>query len=422
MSRIVFTTMGTYGDLYPQIAIALELRHRGHDVAFATHQEYQDIVESHGFEFHRMRPDNTAMSNPEEMARAMDLKTGTEYIFKNIVCANLQDTYTDLMASAQDADLIMMGECVLAARLVAEKRDIPWVFAVLQPVSFMSHHDPSVLPIFTFLSKIRGLGWLTNRIIFQLAHNMTKSWAEPVHQLRHELGLPALQGNPILKNKFSPYLVLALFSEAFAKPQTDWPSNSVSTGFPFFDGNDTESELPSELQTFLDAGAPPIVFTLGSAAVLSPGCFYQVSIEAAQRLKRRAVLLMGNNPMPKNLPENMLALRYIPHSQIFPHACAIVHQGGVGTMAQALRAGVPTVVMPYSHDQPDNAARVERLGTSRTISRKKYTVSRVEKVLGQLLSDPGYAARAKDIGKTIRGEDGVAIACDAIEKLLKSSE
>nr|WP_250125752.1 nucleotide disphospho-sugar-binding domain-containing protein [Chroococcidiopsis sp. CCMEE 29] len=113
-------------------------------------------------------------------------------------------------------------------------------------------------------------------------------------------------------------------------------------------------------------------------------------------------------------------MSYVPYSQIFPRACAIVHQGGIGTTAQALRAGRPTLVMPYSHDQPDNAARVERLETSRTISRKQYTAKRVAKQLYELLENPSYAAKASEFGGLIRAEDGVGVACDAIEKQLQA--
>jgi len=113
-----------------------------------------------------------------------------------------------------------------------------------------------------------------------------------------------------------------------------------------------------------------------------------------------------------------LAVNYVPYSQICPHACAIVHQGGIGTTAQTLRAGRPTLIMPYSHDQPDNAARVKRLGISRTISRKQYSASRVAKELGELLENPNYRSKAAEIGGMIRSENGVAVACDAIEKLL----
>lgn len=420
MSRIVLTTIGSFGDLHPKIAIALELRKRGHDVIFATHKEYQNKIEALGFEFHRMRPDNIALRDPQEMARMMDLKTGTEYVIKNWVCANLRETYTDLMNSAKDADFIIAGEGVLAARLVAEKLGIQWAFAVLQPASFLSVYDPSVIPVFPFLAKLRGFGFIVNRGIIKLSKVIAKSWAEPIHQLRHELGLPPLVGNPFIDDKFSPYLVLAMFSSAFAKPQPDWVANTVLTGFTFYDGSEGKAELTPELKQFLDAGEPPIVFTLGSAAVMTPGSFYEESIQAAKLLNRRAVLLIGKNPPPKNLSEGIIAVSYAPYSQIFPSACAIVHQGGIGTTAQALRAGRPTLVMPYSHDQPDNAARVERLGTSCTIGRKQYSAVRVAKKLRELLENPNYAAKAAEIERIIQAENGVGVACDAIEKQLQA--
>ncbi|MEH2422104.1 MAG: glycosyltransferase [Nostoc sp.] len=421
MSRIVLTTIGSFGDLHPKIAIALELRKRGHDVVFATHKEYQDKIEALDFEFHRMRPDNTALNDPQEMARMMDLKTGTEYVIKNWVCASLRETYTDLMDGAKDGDFIVTGEGVVAARLVAEKLEIPWAFAVLQPASFLSVYDPSVLPVLPFLAKLRGLGSLANRGIIQLSKVLSKSWAEPIHQLRRELGLPPLTGNPFIDDKYSPYLVLALFSSVFAKPQPDWAKNTVLTGFAFYDGSKGETELAAKLQQFLDRGDPPIVFTLGSAAVMTPGHFYQESVQAAKQLNCRAVLLMGKNTPPEDLAENILAMSYVPYSQIFPRACAIVHQGGIGTTAQALRAGRPTLIMPYSHDQPDNAARVKRLGSSRTIPRKQYSAERVAKQLRELLENPNYAAKAADIGRIIQAESGVKMACDAIENQLLES-
>lgn len=114
MSRIVLTTIGSLGDLHPKIALALELRKRGHDVVFATHKEYQFKLEALGFEFHRMRPDNTALDDPQEMARAMDLQTGSEYIVRDWVCPSLREMYADLMTSAKDADFIFAGEGVVA--------------------------------------------------------------------------------------------------------------------------------------------------------------------------------------------------------------------------------------------------------------------------------------------------------------------
>ncbi|NEU71420.1 glycosyltransferase family 1 protein [Hassallia byssoidea VB512170] len=416
MSRIVVTTIGSLGDLHPKIAIALELRQRGHDVVFATHKEYQAKIEALGFEFHRMRPDNTALNDPQEMARAMDLQTGSEYIIRKWICPSLREMYSDLMDSAKNADFIFAGEGVIAAPLVAEKLGMRWASSAMAPISFFSVYDPPVLAPFPFLAKLRRFGAIANRGVINFAKLVSNSWAEPVHQLRRELGLSALKGNPFIDDKFSPYLVLALFSPVLAKPQLDWVANTVTCGFTFYDGS---TELTPELKQFLDAGEPPIVFTLGSAAVMDPGNFYQESIQAAKQLNRRAVLLIGKNTPPENLSEDILAVSYAPYSQIFPHACAIAHQGGIGTTAQALRAGRPTLVMPYSHDQPDNAARVERLGTSRTISRKQYSASPTAKELRELLDNPSYAAKATQIKRIIQLENGVCVACDQIEKQLK---
>jgi rhamnosyltransferase subunit B len=417
MSRIILTTIGSLGDLHPQIAIAIELRKRGHSVVFATHEGYQGKIEALGFKFHEMRPNGT--DDPVEIARMTDSKTGSEYVVRNWLLPNLYKTYTDLMDAAKGADFIIAGEIVYAARLVAETLGIRWASTALQPFSFFSAYDPPVLSFFPLLAKLRPLGVTVNRGVINLAKSVTKSWAEPIYQLRRELGLPELAGNPIVDDKFSPYLVLALFSSLLAKPQPDWAVNTVVTGFTFYDGNQNQIELTPELEQFLDAGEPPLVFTLGSANVLNPGVFYQESIQAATQLNCRAVLLMGGNPLPDNLPKNIVATDSIPYSKIFPRACAIIHQGGIGTTAQALRAGRPTLIMPYTYDQPDNAARVKRLGTSRTILRKQYSVSRVAKELGELIGNPRYAAKAAEIGCMVQAEDGVGVACDAIEKQLR---
>jgi rhamnosyltransferase subunit B len=418
VSRIVVTTIGSLGDLHPQIAIALELRQRGHDIVFVTHQTYQAKIAALGFEFHPLHPDLPGTDEPQVMAQMMDLKTGSEYIIRKWVMPNLRDTYDDLMASAKDADFIVSGELVYAAPMVAEKLGIRWATSTLQPAAFFSSYDPSVLPLFPFANQLPKLGVTLNRAIKQLLIAVTNSWENPIHQLRSELGLPTLNGNILIENKCSSYLVLALFSTVLAQPQSDWPNNTIATGFTFFDGDRNPAELSPELQQFLKMGEPPIVFTLGSAAVSNPGTFYLASIEAIQRLNLRAVLLIGENPPPANLSQDIIAIDYVPYSQIFPHAGAIVHQGGIGTTAQALQAGCPTLIVPYGNDQPDNAARAARLGTSRTIARSQYITARVVKELRELLDNPQYATKAAEIGQIIRTENGVKVACDAIEQQL----
>jgi rhamnosyltransferase subunit B len=416
MSRIILTTFGSLGDLHPKIAIGLELRQRGHDVVFATHREYRQQIEALGFEFRRLRPDNISVDEPQEMARMMELRTGTKYVVQWMT-ARLRETYTDLLEISRSADFILAGELVYAARLVAEKLGIGWALCPLQPCSFFSAYAPPVRAEYPFLNKLHGLGLGFNRGLVSFAKLVTASWARPIYEFRAELGLPPLDGNALIDDKYSPDLVLALFSPLIAPIQPDWAANTIVTGFTFYDASD-RSKISPALQQFLEAGMPPIVFTLGSAAVIDPGNFYRESIAAIQRSHQRAILLVGNNPIPPDLPPDLMALDYVPYSQIFPHASAIVHQGGIGTTAQALRSGRPTVVVPYSHDQPDNAARVTRLGTARTIPRQQYTAVRVMRELDELLANPEYAANAEKFGRTIRAERGASVACDAIDRQL----
>jgi len=249
---------------------------------------------------------------------------------------------------------------------------------------------------------------------------VTIPWAEPVRQLRRDIGLPP-GANPIFEGQHSPELTLALFSKVLGAPQPDWPPNTHVTGFAFYDRLEKHQGLTLELARFLDAGPAPIVFTLGSSAVMDARDFYRQSAAAAVQLGQRAVLLIGRDPAnipAAPLPAGVIAAEYAPYSEIFPRATAIVHQGGVGTTAQALRAGRPMLVVPFAHDQPDNAARVERLGVARQVSRRAYRAGRVASELRKLLDDPSYAARSAEVGRQIQSEDGVSTACNLIERRL----
>ena len=421
MSRILLATIGSLGDLHPLIAIGLELRRRGHEVRFCASETYRAKLKALGFGFEPMRPDAT----PENASMAhlvkeiMDPRKGAERLIRDLLMPQLKATYTDLeraVIGPPAVDLLVSGELVYPAPLIAEKFGIRWASHITAPMSFFSAHDPPVLPPFPRLSRVvRAMGPAVNRILIRLVQRVTRTWSAPIQQLRAEVGLPAGR-DPIYEGKFSPHLVLATFSPVLASPRPDWPATAVITGFPFYDGQDRS--LPPDLVKFLGAGEPPLVFTLGSSAVHDPGNFYSEGAEAARRLGRRAVLLTGRNSMPESLPEGVIRFGYIPFSELFPHAAAVVHQGGIGTTGQVLRAGRPMLVMPYNFDQPDNAARIARLGVGRVISRGSYSSARVAQHLRALLADPNYARTAADIGRQVRQEKGAEVAADAIERLL----
>ncbi len=418
-ARIVLTTFGSLGDLHPYLAIARGLRDRGHDAVIATSGAYKDKVESLGLGFHAVRPDMPDPgAHPELVRRIMDLRRGPETVFREFVMPALRQTCEDTLAAAQNADLLLSHPLTLTTRLAAEKRCIPWASSVLAPLSFFSAHDPPVLPALQFLSWLRPLGPVLHRPLFGLLKRSIRSWFKPWHQLRAELGLPAVREIPVFEGQYSPSLVLALFSGRLGSLQPDWPPRTLVTGFPFF--HRIEEELPEGLSRFLDDGEPPVVFTLGSSAVHDAGPFYEHSAAAAKALGRRAVLLVGTDPRnrPASLPPGVAAFEYAPFSALFPRAAAIVHQGGVGTTAEAMRSGRPMLVMPYAHDQPDNAARVARLGIARVVPRRRYNAARAAAELWRLLDEPAWSQRASEVGKQVRQEDGVRAACDALERLL----
>jgi rhamnosyltransferase subunit B len=420
--RIILTTHGTLGDLHPYLAIALELQARGHKPVLATSEYHRRCIEATGIEFHAIRPD-ISFDDKELHQRLTEPKRGLERVIREFMLPILRTTYDDLLTVVQKdggADLIISQILIFAAPLIAEKTGVRWVSTELQPGAFMSAYDPPVLAPFPALAKLRGLGPTFHRVLFRFAKLTARSWGEPVRQLRREVGLSSGK-DPLFEGRNSPNLVLALFSRVIGSPQPDWTANTLVTGFPFYD--ESGSSLTPELAQFLDEGEPPIIFTLGSSAVWDAGHFYIESIAAAQRLGKRAVLLIGNDPhnqLPQPLPKNVIAINYAPYAQIFSRASVIVHQGGIGTTGQALRAGKPMIVMPFGGDQYDNGARVLRLGVGRTIMRKQYTAEKAANELKQIFDNPSYRERAADIGQYVQSENGVLVACNAIEEQLSA--
>ena len=422
--RIVLTTHGTLGDLHPFLAIALELEKRGHHPVVATSEYYRRKIEAEGIEFHPVRPD-ISFDNRELHRRLTEPKAGLERVIREYMLPVLRETYDDLLAAVQQeggADLLVSQILIFAAPMIAEKTGVRWISTELQPGAFLSAHDPPVMAPAPALAKLRPLGSTFHRVLFRFARFVGHSWSEPVRELRRELALPSGK-DPLFEGRHSPRLVLALFSSAFAAPQPDWTPNTVVTGFPFYD--EENLTFPPELAKFLDEGEAPVVFTLGSSAVWDAGNFYVESLAAARKLGVRAVLLTGSDPVNRlavPLPGNVIAAPYAPFDRLFPRAAAVVHQGGIGTTGQTLRAGRPMLVVPFGGDQYDNGARVERLGVGRMIMRKQYTAERVAAQLRELLDDPGYREKAAEAGHRVQAEDGVRAACDAIDEQLSRAK
>ena len=385
--RIVLATFGTLGDVNPLIGLALELKRRGHQAVLATPELFRSRIEPLGLGFYPMRPEQDP-ANKALVAMIYDIKRGTERGLREFLFPALRESYQDLLHAVTadgGADLLVSGELAYAGPLVAAVTGVRWASYVLAPFSFFSAWGPPVLPPYPGLARVQTFLPGTGHLVRPFARLVTRAWCEPVYALRRELGLPPGE-SPLFDAKHAPGLVLALFSRTLGERQPDWPASTRTTGFVFYDGAhaepgsaatasqlttlEPEPGLPPQtqpgltpgfdpaLEAFLNAGPPPIVFTLGSAAVLDAGDFYEQSARAALQLGHRAVLLVGTDPANRpstHVSFDTFCATYAPFSSLFPRAALIVHQGGVGTTAQALRAGKPMLIMPYSHDQPDNA-------------------------------------------------------------------
>jgi UDP:flavonoid glycosyltransferase YjiC (YdhE family) len=417
MARVVLTAIGSYGDVNPYLALGRELMRRGHRVVFAVAEAYAADVAREGLELAPLRP-NADLGDVALMERLMDRRHGSERVVRELVVPRIRETYEDLDRAAQGADLLVTHALTYAAPIVAEVRKMRWVSAALQPLMFFSAYDPPVVAPAPWLARLRPLGPRVNGPLLALMKRVSYSWGDPIRALRRDLGL-APGPNPLFDGLHSPYAGVALFSELFGAAQPDWPANVHICGFPFFDQDFGGKGLDPALAAFLDAGPPPLAFTLGSSAVQTAGDFYQQAAVAASKLGRRAVLLAGNAAAAfRGLPPGVIAVASAPYYQLFPRCAAIVHSGGVGTTAQALRSGRPQLVVPFAHDQFDNGTRVRDLGAGTWIHRHRLPAAKLERALSRVLGDPEVERSAARVGERVRQENGLARACDVIEGVL----
>jgi UDP:flavonoid glycosyltransferase YjiC (YdhE family) len=386
----------------------------------ATHPFYRERAAEAGIGFAPVRPDLDEPDREDVMRRAMDLRTGSEYVLQHFIMKPLRESTEDMLAACAGADLLVSHVLSLSGVIAAEKLGVPRAHSVLQPFAMYSADDPPVSP------ALPGSAWLARhaptlvwRALWAAGRAWSRTWFAPLEELRREMGLPRAHAHPLME-MWSPILNLALFSPLFAPPQPDWPPHTIATGFPEWSH---DQGFDAALEEFLRAGEPPIVFTLGSSAVYTAARFWEHSARAVRQLGRRAVFLTGldvEHDLPAGLRgPHLLATPYAPHAKLFPRAAAIVHQGGIGTTARALASGRPMLVVPFSHDQPDNAARCVRLGVARTVGRDHYDARRATRALDAILSDASMRDRAASVGARIAAERGAENAAAAIESALR---
>jgi UDP:flavonoid glycosyltransferase YjiC (YdhE family) len=374
--RIILATLGTAGDLHPYLAIARGLNSRGHSTAVGSHPVMRYAVENAQVDFFPVRPDiHATRARAAIMEDLSHPVWGNLRVRRQLLIPNLTATFEDLMEAARGAEVLITGPAIHPAALVAARTGIPWIPAYHAPSQFFRLPERIAANLLPGYGKWRWASAMARPLAARLVAPIALFGRGPLAELYRRHGLVYNDGPESPER--SARLILGLFSPAFAPRESWWPSQTRLTGFPLYDGTFSGSTRQGAVEKFLSEGEPPLVFALGSTN--HEQNFFPASLEAAVRLKQRAIFLIGTHPrsvLPDVLPKGMLVAGQVPYSTVFPNAAVNVHHGGIGTTALAMKAARPMLVVPRAFDQPDNAARAERLGVARVVPRAQYNARR----------------------------------------------
>ncbi|MCW8131926.1 MAG: glycosyltransferase family 1 protein [Planctomycetota bacterium] len=417
--KALFLPVGSHGDVHPHIGIAKALKARGHDVTVITNGHFGPLARREGLGFCEIGSDadyREALKDPDLWHPTRGPKKVMEFAMLGI----MRPMYELVAALYEPGNTVVVAAgLALGARVAQDKLGIPTVTLHLQPAVFRSFVDPPKLPGAP-LGPWAPAWWV--RFFFRFV-----DWAiidrllcPKLNAFRAELGLPPVKH--IMGDWWnSPQRVIALFPDWYANHPPDWPPQVRCVGFPLYDERGVEA-LPPEVEAFLREGTPPIVFTPGSAHIHAKA-FFQESARACAMLGRRGLLLSRfKENVPDELPTGVMHVPYVPFSELLPRAAALVQHGGIGTTAQGLAAGIPQLIVPFSHDQPDNAARLKRMGVGESIPAGRYKAAAAARKLRALLDDPRVAESARAVAKRLEGARPAAAACDLIEETFRASK
>ncbi|HMQ33512.1 MAG TPA: glycosyltransferase, partial [Chloroflexaceae bacterium] len=415
MAQLVFTTHGSSGDLNPFLALGVGMQARGHTVRFALSPPLAALAEQAGFDVYPLAAD--APLTAQEAVYAQGSSVGSlKAAVQQAILPTLRQKVDDLRAACDHADLLVAASLQLPASFVADETGIPWASVAVAPLALpSSQFSPSPLPFAPV-----PLRPLMNQIAWRVGAQLLRPIADPaVNALRADRGLQPRR-DLLLTGNLSPDLIAVAVSPAFMPEPPDWPPHARTTGFCFWD-TPGDWQAPPELSAFLEQPGPIVAVSSGSQSLDVRGAFaafYRTSVEAVHQAGARALVLGAQPGTVAGSSADTLTLSYAPFSAIYPRCVAVIHHGGIGTTAQALRAGVPMLIAPWGFDQFFIGDRVAQLGAGQSISRRQYVTRRVAAHLRALIEDPSYRQRAEQLSAQIQREDGVGTLCEALEALL----
>jgi UDP:flavonoid glycosyltransferase YjiC (YdhE family) len=406
--NVLLLPLGSAGDVLPFNGVGKALAARGHRVTVAANPHFEPLVDRAGLGFVGLGSERSyleLLDNPDFMHRVRGFRRVMKW-----VGALVRPTY-DLIARLRP-DAVVAHPLAFGARVAEEQLGVRTATLLLSPAILQSAHEPPVLPGLVNGPRFprwykRTVWWATDRLIID------PTVAPTVNKLRAQLGLPAIKR--FFRDGWDrDHLFVGLFPEWYAPRQPDWPRRLALTGFPL---HENAAPPPSrEVARFLAGGEPPIVFTAGTGNRRAHD-FFAGALGACERLGRRGLMLTAfREQLPETLPPGVAHFSWVPLTRLLPHCSALVHHGGIGTSAAALSAGVPQLVVPFSHDQPDNAARLERLGVARQLSPRRFGVRALTSQLAQLLGSAEAAVACETLAERMRDVTPLDDAALAIER------
>jgi UDP:flavonoid glycosyltransferase YjiC (YdhE family) len=413
--RFLLTSWGSHGDLHPFLALGRGLLARGHQVTLVGHPDWAAETEITGLRFvstGEPSREDFIKDHPDVLSMKAGGLVSLHTLVHRAIAPGFDHVLAALLAETSAHDAIVAHHFAFPAPVAAELSGLPFATVSLAPGVVPSAWS---LPGANFGRVRTGpLDRLWNRFIWSSGRLVSRAVVDPVvNRLRARHGL-----RPIRDAVFSAHsqrLNLQLYSEHFASRPPDWSAEKKIAGFCYFDPPDAP-KLSPEIEEFLARGVPPVLFTLGSVAVQNPGSFYEDAVEAVESLGLRGILLVGpEKNRPSYQSASVLAVPYAPYGLLMPRVRAVVHQCGIGTLSHTLRAGLPSVACPFAFDQPNNARRLEALGVANVILPRQRNAPAITSSLDALLKSDA-PPRARALGERIRAEDGVARACDLLEK------
>lgn len=416
--KVLLPTLGSAGDVYPFLAVGQALQARGHAVEVITNPVFAPVVAAAGLAF---APVGTAEHYTDTLSspKLWHPVDGFGVFWRRMARHAMAPVYRHIESQASQGPCVVLATpLMLGARLAQEKLGVPLVTAYTAATMLRSCQYPLTLAHWrvprwppSLLRPALALAWQAlDR--FKL-HPML---AADLPALRHTLGLPPLTGSVFGHWVHSPQAGVTLFPPWFAPAPGDWPAQVRQAGFPLYDGDKAQG-LDAGLQAFLAAGAPPVVFTPGSA--MGHGhAFFEAAVRTCQALGRRGVLLTTQSQqIPADLPATVHHSAYAPFGLLLPRAAALVHHGGIGNTAQALRAGLAQLITPMAFDQFDNAMRLERLGVAASVARQDTAFTTMAPQLKMLLESPGVAAACQVAAQRMADDRGLDVVCDLLESV-----